>query len=232
MILIPVKNLRNAKQRLAPVLDQSSRTELARAMLADVLQSVAEYPDAKVSLVTSDSYALELAAAYRFEVIRDDKNLGESDAIHMATEFSMAAGASYTLVIPADVPLLEADDLRAIDESAPATGSVVVPSRDRRGTNAILRRPAALFPLRFGNDSFVPHLGAAIASLTSAVVLSLPRLALDIDTAEDLEELVRAPGEKRAQHLARRLGFSGAANPGTFLSFGQAETRPAAAKNG
>jgi 2-phospho-L-lactate guanylyltransferase len=113
-------------------------------------------------------------------------------------------------VIPADIPLIEAEDVRAIYESAPASGTVLVPSADQRGTNAGLRRPAALFPLRFGNDSFMPHLVAAIATHTSCVVLSLPRIALDIDTPEDLQQLVNAGAEKRSQRLARKFGFSGA----------------------
>jgi 2-phospho-L-lactate guanylyltransferase len=78
---------------------------------------------------------------------------------------------------------------------------------DKRGTNAVLRRPASLFPLRFGNDSFMPHLSAAIATDKSCVVLSLARIGLDIDTAEDLSELAQAPGEKPSQVLARKLGF-------------------------
>ena len=43
MILIPVKNLANAKQRLASILDQSARTELAHAMLLDVLETIADW---------------------------------------------------------------------------------------------------------------------------------------------------------------------------------------------
>ena len=61
MILVPVKNLANAKQRLAPVLEQPSRTELAQAMLADVLQALAESAADEVSLVTSDPFAIQLA---------------------------------------------------------------------------------------------------------------------------------------------------------------------------
>ena len=41
MILIPVKNLASAKQRLASLLEQSVRTELAQAMLLDVLNFTA-----------------------------------------------------------------------------------------------------------------------------------------------------------------------------------------------
>jgi 2-phospho-L-lactate guanylyltransferase len=85
---------------------------------------------------------------------------------------------------------------------------VLVPAADQRGTNAVLRRPSALFPLRFGNDSFMPHVVAAIATRTTFVVLSLPRIALDIDAPEDLLQLVKAGSEKRSQRLARKFGFS------------------------
>ena len=208
MILVPVKNLANAKQRLAHVLEQSARTELAHAMLADVLDALAECAADDVSLVTSDPFAVELADHYRFAVIPDDSNLSETAAIEMATRTCESRGTQGTLVIPADIPLIEAADIRSIYESAPANGTVLVPSADQRGTNAALRRPAALFPLRFGNDSFMPHLVAAIATRTTCVVLSLPRIALDIDTPEDLQQLVNAGGEKRSQRLARKFGFA------------------------
>jgi len=230
MILVPVKNLWQAKQRLRTVLEQSTCTELARAMLADVLGAIAEYHGDEVGLVTSDPYAVELGDAYRFEIIRDDTNLSETDAIRMATEVCVSRGCTSTLVVPGDVPLIEPQDLLTIYRSAPDQGSVIVPSRDKRGTNAILRRPAALFSLRFGNDSFIPHLGAAIATNTSSVVLSLPRLALDIDTPEDLEELVQSPGEKRSQRLARKLGFPSARGAACLPEVEEGRTRPATAK--
>jgi 2-phospho-L-lactate guanylyltransferase len=208
MILVPVKNLANAKQRLAPVLEQSSRTELAQAMLADVLQALAESAGDEVSLVTSDPLAIQLADHHRFAVIPDDSNLSETSAVEMATRACESRGIQTTLVIPADIPLIEAADIRAIYQSAPANGTVLVPSTDQRGTNAVLRRPAALFPLRFGNDSFMPHVVAAIATHATCVVLSLPRMALDIDTSEDLQQLVSADGSKRSQRVARQFGVS------------------------
>ena len=211
MILVPVKNLANAKQRLAHALEQCSRTELAHAMLEDVLQALAESAADEVSVVTSDPFALELAEHYRFAVILDNSNLGETDAIERATRNCEAREIQSTLVIPADIPLIEAADISAIYEGAPATGTVLVPSADQRGTNAVLRRPVALFPLRFGDDSFLPHLSAAIATRSTCVVLSLPRIALDIDTPEDLQQLANAGGDKRSQRLARKLGFSEAA---------------------
>ena len=207
MILVPVKSLANAKQRLAYVLEQSARTELAQAMLQDVLDALAGCAH-EVSLVTSDPCAVGLADHFRFAVIHDDSNVSETTAIEMATRMCASRGIPSTLVIPADIPLIETEDIRSIYENAPASGSVLVPSGDQRGTNAVLRRPAALFPLRFGNDSFMPHLVAAIATHATCTVLSLPRVALDIDTPEDLQHLVNAGNEKRSQRLARKFGFS------------------------
>jgi 2-phospho-L-lactate guanylyltransferase len=207
MILLPVKNLANAKQRLASVLDQTVRTQLAQAMLSDVVEAIAAFAGDEVTLATSDPFATELAPRYGFEVIRDESNVGETDAIEMATRTCEARGVQSTLVIPGDIPLIEAADLQAIYDASPKVGSVLVPSTDKRGTNAVLRRPASLFPLRFGNDSFMPHLAAAIATNKSCVVLSLPRIGLDIDTPEDLHQLAQTLGEKRSQVLARKLGF-------------------------
>jgi len=205
MILIPVKSLANAKQRLASVLDQPTRTQLAQAMLFDVLEALGTWANRpEVSIVTSDPFALELARRFRFQIIPDNANRSETDAIEMATRFCEDRGVDSTLVIPGDIPLIQAGEVEKILESAPAEGSVLVPAADGRGTNAAWRRPAGLFPLRFGNDSFKPHLAAARATQKPCVVLSLPGIALDIDNPSDLRQLVEAPGETRSQRLARQ----------------------------
>jgi 2-phospho-L-lactate guanylyltransferase len=102
VILIPVKNLSAAKQRLAAVLDQPSRTLLAQTMLHDVLAAVHRWKDRPaVAAVTSDPYAVKLATEYGFEVIPDPANPGETGAIEMATRVCVERGAESTCVIPA-----------------------------------------------------------------------------------------------------------------------------------
>ena len=209
MILVPVKNLSGAKQRLASVLDQKLRTELAQAMLHDVLSTLAAWtnrPD--VAVVSSDPYALELTGEYDFEIIPDPANPGETGAIEMATRVCIERGVANTLVIPADIPLIQSWELEEILKQAPAEGSVLVPASDGRGTNAAYRCPAALFPLRFGNDSFKPHHAAAQATNKPCVVLRLPGIAVDVDNPEDLQHLASLPGETRTQLLARKWGAS------------------------
>jgi 2-phospho-L-lactate guanylyltransferase len=205
MILVPVKDTNRAKQRLAGLLDQPARTDLARTMLRDVLEALSDSAAREVALVTGDVFSIGLGQSYGFEVIRDEANSSETDAIAMATEACLSRGVEDILVVPGDIPLIEADDVRVIYQNAPTRGSVLVPSRDQRGTNAALRRPATLFGLRFGNDSFLPHLASATNAEAACVVLSLPRIALDIDTPDDLKQLANSPGEKPSQRLARKL---------------------------
>jgi len=202
VILIPVKNLSSAKQRLAAVLDQSARTELAQTMLRDVVAAVAAWQGRPpVALVTSDSFAIDLGRKYGFEIIPDPANPGETGAIEMATRVCVERGIDNTLVIPADIPLIQTRELAEICANAPENGSVLVPAADGRGTNAAFRRPADLFPLRFGNDSFKPHLAAAQATGKPCQVLRLPGIALDVDNPADLQALIGCSGATFTQKL-------------------------------
>ena len=203
MILVPVKNLDAAKQRLARVLTQQQRTTLARTMLKDVCAALADCPGRPpISLVTSYPFAVSLARYYGFQVIADDQNLGETEAIAMATVEAAKRGAGFTLVVPGDIPLVTADEIARVLAAAPAEGSVLVTAADGRGTNAVLRRPGALFPLRFGNDSFLPHHAAAQATGKACVVLDeLPGIALDVDRPADLAQVLGFPMRTRTQRL-------------------------------
>ncbi len=204
MILIPVKNLSSAKQRLAAVLGQPARTELAQTMLHDVVAEVARWDRRPVcALVTSDPFAIDLAKQYDFEIIPDPANPGETGAIEMATRICVERGIEFSLVIPADIPLIRASELDEIMAHAPAVGSVLAPAADGRGTNAAFRRPANLFPLKFGNDSFMPHLAAARATGKPCEILQLPGIALDVDNPYELHELLAQPGETHSQSLIR-----------------------------
>ncbi len=203
MILVPVKNLADAKQRLSSILSPEERFALAQAMCEDVLQALGRWQNRPpVAVVTSDSFARELAGRFGFEVFADD-NSGETNAIEMATAVFRERGATSTLVIPADIPLIEISELQTIAESAPPRGALLVPDAAGRGTNAAWRTPADLFPLRFGNDSFLPHQAAAKATGLPCVVLKLPGIARDVDRPEDLRELAAASGERRSQQLVR-----------------------------
>ena len=204
MILVPIKDLAAAKQRLSSILSPEERVALAQAMCEDVLRTLRRWQgQPAIAVVTSDAFARDLAARCNFEVIPDGLNSGETGAIEMATALCRERGAKSTLVIPADIPLLHTSELQKILDWAPAGGAVLVPDAAGRGTNAAWRAPCDLFPLRFGNDSFLPHLAAAKATGLPCVVLQLPGIARDVDRPEDLRELAVASGDRQSQKLAR-----------------------------
>jgi 2-phospho-L-lactate guanylyltransferase len=214
VILVPIKNLAAAKQRLSSILSPEERVALAQAMCEDVLEALARWQGRPaVAVVTSDAFARELAARFNFEVIPDGLNSGETSAIEMATALCRERGAKSTLVIPADIPLLDSSELQKILDWAPSGGTVLVPDAAGRGTNAAWRAPCDLFPLRFGNDSFLPHLAAAKATGLPCVVLHLRGIARDVDRPEDLLDLAAASGDRQSQKLARswNLGSRNAA---------------------
>jgi 2-phospho-L-lactate guanylyltransferase len=208
ILLIPFKSLATAKQRLAPALSAQQRSQFAEAMLRDVLKAAAGViPTIDVALVTGDRRAQGIAREFGFTIIEDERNESETAAIEMATARSEQQGYDTTIVIPADIPLIMADELHRVLQSAPLEGAVFVPAYDRRGSNCILRRPASLIPLRFGNDSFLPHCEAMKRTGKELVIFDSPGIGLDVDNPLELELLVRRDGDTHAQRLLRSWGF-------------------------
>ena len=82
-------------------------------------------------------------------------------------------GYDTTVVIPGDIPLVTSAELHSVLDAAPGEGAVFVPAYDRRGSNCVLRRPANLIPLRFGNDSFLPHCEAMRQTGKPLVILRI-----------------------------------------------------------
>lgn len=193
-ILIPVKDLTRAKQRLAPLLTQAERTELAWEMLQNTFAAAAQTRTAdRVAIVTLYRPAIELAEKYGMEVIREHAQISESASVDFGSQEAARRGAEAVLRLPIDLPLLTAADIETVlscDSSIPST--VIVPSRDGTGTNAILRRPPQLFPSHFGPGSLAKHVAEAQAADVPCEILHLPRIALDIDEPEDLSALLRA----------------------------------------
>ena len=208
ILLIPFKNLATAKQRLAVALNARQRSQLAEAMLCDVMNAASGVMGRiDVAVVTGDARAQTMAREFGFIVIEDTRNESETAAIAMATARCEELGYDTTIVVPADVPLITSDELHRVLDAAPAEGAVFVPAYDGRGSNCILRRPAAIIPLRFGNDSFLPHCEAMKRTGKELVILEMPGIGLDIDNPHELELLARRDGDTNAQRLLRAWGF-------------------------
>jgi len=205
---VPVKGLRTAKARLSGVLGPKERERLAWAMLQDVLAAVsaARGLDRK-AVVTSDPAAAELAQRAGLEVVPCPGDPGESAAVEVAARFLQDLGIKAMLVLPADVPLVTAQDIQAVLEEDPLVpGVVLVPSRDGTGSNAVLRRPPGVIGSHFGSDSFRLHSHEARSKGVQCRVLHLPRVALDVDTPQDLAQLVAQGQGTRAYQALEQMG--------------------------
>jgi len=203
MILVPIKDLSRAKSRLSAILSPDERTLLARAMAEDVFDALAPFAyDPGVAVVSGDIWASRQAKQRKFTIIVDDLQGGETAAIELATVFCLNNGNEFSVVFPADIPLVSSEEVGTVLSAIPKRGCVVVPAGDGRGTNGILRKPADLIPLRFGNDSLLPHLAAARGTGNEVIVLNnLPGIAIDVDRPEDISSLLSEPIRSRSQHL-------------------------------
>ena len=201
--VVPVKDLGNAKQRLAGVLGQPERTALFRAMLEDVLEALAGAASvARIVLVTRDAQAMALARRYDAECLVEPENRGHTAAVEFAAGTLAARGAEALLQVPGDIPRVTSGEIEAVVAAhAPAPAVTIAPSRDHRGSNAVLCSPPDVFPFRFGDDSFHPHLAAARAMGVEPAVVERPGIGLDIDTPGDLEAFLASPSDTRAYRL-------------------------------
>jgi len=192
-LLLPVKDLRNSKQRLVGVLTPDERFALAQAMLADTFRAVSGVRRAdKIFVVTNYTPAMQIAREHRWEILAEEQQLSESASVDSASRQCEALGITSLLRLPLDLPLVQAcdiDELLAIDCTAPAM--LIVPSRDGTGTNALLRTPPTIFPSHFGPDSFTKHCNEANRAGAQIIARRNPRLEMDIDDESDLRALLQ-----------------------------------------
>lgn len=201
---LPVKGFAGAKQRLGAALSPAQRQALAAAMLEDVLEALAAAPLAGILVNTPDPRAAALARTYGAEVIGADATTGHTGAVAAMARHLAAAGRAAMLALPGDIPCVTAAEIATLCAAAgPAPSFTIAPARDERGSNAVLLAPPTAVPLRFGDDSFFPHLDAARRAGIAPLVVPLPGIGLDIDTPEDLDALCRAASERpgRAERL-------------------------------
>jgi 2-phospho-L-lactate guanylyltransferase len=207
-ILIPVKEFREAKKRLAPHFSPDARAALAQAMCEDFFNVVAAVRSAdRIFVVSKEPQVLLRARELGWETIAESSQISESDSVDAASRYCAERGVQALLRLPVDIPLVEPADIEAVFETLAAAPTVIlVPSSDGTGTNAILRSPPALFPSHFGPNSFVRHLAEAEACGVRAQVFRNPRLELDIDEWEDLQKLAPLvrPGSATARWLLER----------------------------
>jgi 2-phospho-L-lactate guanylyltransferase len=190
---VPVKEFAGAKQRLSLLLTPEQRQALAAAMLEDVLAALAEAPLSGIMVNTVDPLATELARRYGARVVTADARVGHTGAVAAMARILAEEGREAMLTVPGDIPRVTAVEIMAVLEARrPAPSFTIVPAHDERGSNAVLCSPPLVVPLRFGDDSFQPHLAAAREHGIEPTIVRLPGIALDIDQPDDVQAFLSA----------------------------------------
>jgi 2-phospho-L-lactate guanylyltransferase len=205
--LVPAKALDQAKGRLAAVLGEDERRQLALAMLEDVvraLQSVAAIDS--VAVVSPDADVRALASELGAAAIEEPASVrGINQALTHALGV-MSPRPEALIVVLADVPEIDPADVARALELLPDRGLVICPSHDK-GTGLLAMRPAGVIPFRFGPRSFLLHKREAAAQGLRAAVVRAESLARDIDSPDDLRALLGRPGDTSTHRLLARLGI-------------------------
>ena len=177
------------------------RQALALAMLEDVLEALSATQGlAGLLVVTVDPEARLMAARYGGRPIEAGARDGHTGAVAAAARLLAAEGRSAMLTLPGDIPLVTpAEIAQLLAAHLPATSFTIAPSHDEQGSNAIACSPPDAVPLRFGENSFYPHLRAAEACGIRPTVVHLPGIALDIDNPEDVMSFMRIDSPTRAR---------------------------------
>jgi 2-phospho-L-lactate guanylyltransferase len=196
--LIPMKELSQAKMRLADVLDQRERSELALAMLTDVITACNDSACFDiVAVVSTDSEVFWHARDLGAKPVAEPGTLGGlNDSLTFGQRYlARRVAATELTILPADIPLVRPEDIAAVvvalgdgDERR----AVVVRAPDG-GTNALALRPPEAIPMHYGADSARAHIDAARGAGLDVIELDLDRLAFDLDAPDDLIDLGSRP---------------------------------------
>jgi 2-phospho-L-lactate guanylyltransferase len=193
--IIPVKPLRRGKSRLAGALSEDEREQLNKSLLEHTLETLTNLKELEQVLVVSrDPHALTIARNHGARTVQEDGQPHLNTALQRATVIAKVYATRGVLVLPADLPLLNREDvLTLLDRAAQPPVVVIAPDRHRKGTNALLISPAGLIEYDFGDDSFQRHCERVQRAGARLEVVDLPSLGLDLDLPEDLE-LIRKLG--------------------------------------
>jgi 2-phospho-L-lactate guanylyltransferase len=145
----------------------------------------------RVVVFTACDEVIQLARTFGFDVVLEKSVDGHSAAVNQMLD-ELSADCSRILSIAGDLPRLVPSE---IDFALQAASEPItfIPSRDWTGTNGVVFIPPARINMEYGEGSFRRHLSKASAAGLRSDVMTLPGIAFDIDTPEDLQAFLDDP---------------------------------------
>lgn len=180
--IIPFKRLSEAKSRLAGTLPRPERQALAQSLLVRTVGVLRESDVVDCIVLASPEQQL----AIDLELIWITEHGGLNSTLGAAIRWSVRAGATSALIVPADLPLVEEGDIHALLRRAPPSPSMVLaPTRDG-GTGALFLTPPDVIPPSFGPSSGARHWTLARDAEIARQRVKIPGFSHDLDTRQDL----------------------------------------------
>ena len=200
--IVPVKTFDKAKQRLANVLSEEERRALMLAMARDVLTCLSTTSGLTGILIVSRAPEADaLAQTFGTERFAESPEANLPEALEQATQHLMTHfDAKGVMVVPADVPGIEANELTAILQDHQEI--TLLPDAEHIGTNGLICSPPLRMPYIFDGKSFKPHVDGAFAVGVTPKVVPNTRFTLDVDTPDDLMAVLdHAPDSQTSNYL-------------------------------
>ena len=178
--IIPVSKFKNAKTE-----------KLLKVMLQDVTDTLKRYVD-KIFIISRDEDVLTYAKSLKLDTILENENSNLNKALTQAMKFCKGK-TRKVIIVPSDIPLIGKTNIAMLIEASKSLDFIIVPSKGG-GTNMMIMKPMAIHT-HFEGFSYKEHVNAAERKKLNPQVHDSLFMALDVNTAEDLGEIM-IHGEK------------------------------------
>lgn len=199
--IIPVSKFSNAKTRLSPFLELKERENLLKAMLKDVTKTLTPIVD-EIVIISADKEVLEYVNELEVLTLIENQGLNLNTAIEQAMDWCRHK-TEKVFIVPSDIPLISKVNIDALIESAKSIDFIIVPSKGG-GTNGLIIKPLSI-SMKFGSFSFENHVKEAAKNNFEPVIYDSFYMSLDINTTEDLGEIMIHGSGSRTQSYLKSL---------------------------
>ena len=178
--IIPVNQFANAKTRLSPFLSPEERKNLLKAMLKDIAITLKPIVD-DIIIISKLNKALKQAMKWCRKKTRK------------------------VIILPSDIPLIGKTNIKLLIDQAKNLDFIIVPSKGG-GTNALIIKPLSI-DMKFGGFSFKKHIEEAEKKKLVPLVHDSFYMALDVNTTEDLGEIMLHGNGTETKKYLESLGI-------------------------
>ena len=195
LIIIPMKDPGQSKSRLRAFLSELDRELLVLKLF---MQTIARLDEAtqdlnfefEIRVVTESKKIEDICRANNIQTINSGPCKSLSQHLDYAATQATILNFNAICIVPADLADPEIQDFQKLLSYPIVDREVVICPADDLGTNALFVSPPNAFNFAYGRKSFLKHVKLAEEANVRAVILPLNSIKFDVDTSEDLEDLL------------------------------------------